>query len=246
MGEGPTAKPDRWVLEHPDGSGEPVDRHSVLARDSAEHDYGARPGARAPSASSSRAGHWNRGRGHSRPALTTGDGEGEDARAHGFHRAACRRGACGLHRSVHGQHRRSGRARRRTVSLAACSAATSSVPSATKHAPTARSAGNTSFVHGELEPLRRERLVKDPLHHIDVHVAGRGHKGMRHKIRCTRRRVDRQIAQEDHRHRRPSPSERGRVTPDRWPGRSDAVCGLARPPALGRLDKGAHRRRGAR
>ena len=51
-----------------------------------------------------------------------------------------------------------------------------------------------SLVHRELEPLRRERLVEDPLHPVDVQSLRCRNEGMRHRIRCGRRRVDRPIA----------------------------------------------------
>ena len=59
-----------------------------------------------------------------------------------------------------------------------------------------------SLVHRELEPLRREGLVKDPLHPVDVQSLGCGNEGMRHRIRARRRWVDRPIAGRPSRRRR--------------------------------------------
>ena len=158
--------------------------------------------------------------------------------AHAPRPAACRRAACAC---IIGPRAASKKwaSRRRTVSLAACSAATSSVAIGPRTTD-GTERREDSLVHGELEPLRREGLVEDPLHPIDVQSLGCGDEGMRDRIRA-RRAMGRSV---DRRKALASPSPGGRVTPDRC-----QASGCVLPPGSGaspRVRQASASRRGAR
>ena len=162
----------RRVVDRLDRLDHHGDGRRVHGRDGAE-DHGRDARSRGPSAASSRAARWPRDRGlPGRPADRRPRRRRRPARA--ARRAASRRGPAD-DRPGHGRHRRSGRAgggpsRSRRVPRR------HRAPRPPRPARSPRKAGNTTASIASSNRWRRERVVEEPLHDVDIHALGGGHE----------------------------------------------------------------------